>query len=1087
MARNLTVGMRLQADFAEGLKRLDELEAQLARLRKAGGAQTGADGMSALAANAQAAATATRGLTQSATAAAGAQGKLADQAGKTSATRVKGLADANRQAERAAAAAAKAQERLNRQAGATPRPGTGAGAGASTRGRNTYGRTAGEQAQAMRQLPAQVTDIVTGLASGQSPLMVLIQQGGQLRDSFGGVVPAARALLGAISPTVVAVGGLAAAAGAVAVGMYQASEATNDFNRAVELTGNRAGVTSGSITELAAAAAGASQQTVGATNEIATRLVATGEYGSAVVGKLTHVIAQFAKKTDQDMEDVAEVLDKAFRDPAKGAAELNRTLNFLSYEQLKYIDTLQKQGQTEQAQLALADALNAKLGTMQVHLNSVTGWWDKVTTSAANAWHAMFAPQTDASQLENLRRNLAGARDTLATAEPDSAIAAGARSQVALLQYQISLIEGKARAESDAAAEAERNKARERERIQLLGEYDKIADGLRTKEEKRAAAMEVLDKALKRNIISQVEYNRLAGIAARQYADKAGAEKQSNAYAQQQLQLTKDIEASRSKLAAVQAGITVEEGRSRANLEAWLELNRTALQLQPAQIANLRRMADEADRMAKALADANYVQSLRQRADAVGRTQEQALQAEIAQRDLSPEAQQQAQAEAARLLQRQDAETLKQLNRQYLANSSQVVAAASAQAEAQYGELLTRLVARGDEAGAALIRKLINLDLARAELQALQQQIDQVMGAQSRGQADIDLNVQTGLTSEIEARRQLVELNARTADEVAKLLPRMRELAQLTGDPAMAAGVDALDQRVRQLRTNTDGLRNAFSQAFEGGLASALEGLAMQTMSLGDAVRGLLSDIAGSMAQWAAQGISNQITTGLMGLFGGGASAAGDAAGAAGSAANTAAVTANTAAQAASTAAITTNATAATVLTPALTTLAGAATAAAAALQAAAAAAASSAGTSAAVGVAGAVAAATGGHITGPGSGTSDSITARLSNNEFVTRAAVVSQPGALQFLHAFNRHGMRALPGFADGGLVTSASMPSYRPTDGPAAGGSTTLQNSLALNLIDDPERIASVLGSPRGEKAFTVMISRNPQKFRQILGVK
>ena len=40
---------------------------------------------------------------------------------------------------------------------------------------------------ALRQLPAQFTDIFTSLAGGQNPLMVLIQQGGQIKDSFGGV------------------------------------------------------------------------------------------------------------------------------------------------------------------------------------------------------------------------------------------------------------------------------------------------------------------------------------------------------------------------------------------------------------------------------------------------------------------------------------------------------------------------------------------------------------------------------------------------------------------------------------------------------------------------------------------------------------------------------------------------------------------------------------------------------------------------------------------------------------------------------------------------------------------------------------
>lgn len=41
--------------------------------------------------------------------------------------------------------------------------------------------------QALRQLPSQFTDIFTSLAGGQNPLMVLIQQGGQIKDSFGGV------------------------------------------------------------------------------------------------------------------------------------------------------------------------------------------------------------------------------------------------------------------------------------------------------------------------------------------------------------------------------------------------------------------------------------------------------------------------------------------------------------------------------------------------------------------------------------------------------------------------------------------------------------------------------------------------------------------------------------------------------------------------------------------------------------------------------------------------------------------------------------------------------------------------------------
>ena len=49
------------------------------------------------------------------------------------------------------------------------------------------GVSSGQTQAALRQLPAQFTDIFTSLAGGQNPLLVLLQQGGQIKDSFGGI------------------------------------------------------------------------------------------------------------------------------------------------------------------------------------------------------------------------------------------------------------------------------------------------------------------------------------------------------------------------------------------------------------------------------------------------------------------------------------------------------------------------------------------------------------------------------------------------------------------------------------------------------------------------------------------------------------------------------------------------------------------------------------------------------------------------------------------------------------------------------------------------------------------------------------
>lgn len=76
----------------------------------------------------------------------------------------------------------------------------------------------------------------------------------------------------------------------------------------------------------------------------------------------------------------------------------------------------------------------------------------------------------------------------------------------------------------------------------------------------------------------------------------------------------------------------------------------------------------------------------------------------------------------------------------------------------------------------------------------------------------------------------------------------------------------------------------------------------------------------------------------------------------------------------------------------------------------------------------GGVGAAGGGLIRGPGTSTSDSIPARLSDYEYVVRSAVVRQPGVLEFLQDLNQFGMQAvrrrgLRQFAEGGLVEVAA----------------------------------------------------------------
>jgi hypothetical protein len=117
---------------------------------------------------------------------------------------------------------------------------------------------------------------------------------------------------------------------------------------------------------------------------------------------------------------------------------------------------------------------------------------------------------------------------------------------------------------------------------------------------------------------------------------------------------------------------------------------------------------------------------------------------------------------------------------------------------------------------------------------------------------------------------------------------------------------------------------------------------------------------------------------------------------------------------------------------------------------------------------------ASGGHIRGAGTGTSDSIPARLSDGEFVVNAKSTAQPGVLPILAAINSgslkgvNGPTRVPAFAAGGQVGGRAM-----------GTSNKIVNVL------DPSLLGDHLATSAGESAVLNVISRNPSRVRSDIG--
>ncbi len=169
---------------------------------------------------------------------------------------------------------------------------------------NKTGQSAAQTAFAMRMIPAQMTDIVVGLSTGQSPFMVLMQQGGQLKDMFGGIIPAIKGVttyvMGLVNPYTVA-------AGAVGLLTYAVYQNRLEIEAATKIATTSLGANGDAAERLALNMVAISDKTGLAIEEVGNMFIATNDGASEAVNKLIDVGYSY----DEARQKVSQYKDSA--------------------------------------------------------------------------------------------------------------------------------------------------------------------------------------------------------------------------------------------------------------------------------------------------------------------------------------------------------------------------------------------------------------------------------------------------------------------------------------------------------------------------------------------------------------------------------------------------------------------------------------------------------------------------------------------------------------------------------------------------------------------------------------------------------
>ncbi len=254
---------------------------------------------------------------------------------------------------------------------------------------NAYGMSAKQTAAALRQVPAQLTDIVVGLSSGQRPLTVLLQQGGQLKDVFGGIGPAARALgsslLGLVNPYTVA----AAAVGVLGYAYYEGQKQAFEFQKAIALTGNAAGVTADQLTGMAVRIDGFAGTQRNAAR-VLTQIAATGRVAGGELENVANAAIQLDRIAGVAIEDTIRNFTALGEKPTEASRKLNEQYHYLNAASLERIKSLEQEGRAAEAaalaQNQFADAGLKRAKDLEDHLGTLP----KLTRAAGEAFGEMW-------------------------------------------------------------------------------------------------------------------------------------------------------------------------------------------------------------------------------------------------------------------------------------------------------------------------------------------------------------------------------------------------------------------------------------------------------------------------------------------------------------------------------------------------------------------------------------------------------------------------------------------------------------------------------------------------------------------------
>jgi len=343
-------------------------------------------------------------------------------------------------------------------------------------------------ARRITQLSPQISDIVTQAMSGTNPFTILVQQGPQIADIWGGIPT----VLAKVPPHVYAIGaaflvlGTAAALTASRLSEISAQARTLDSigrtlnpqvaGMAKELRGLTLAMTTEGVSR-------------GDAMKAVEQLARTKVLQAELYASIASVTPDVANALGTDAPGAAKELAEAFSTGANGVRDLDDKLRFLSPAMLKTIELMDRSGNRMGAmRLAMRELTKTYEGEALKQMSA----WERMTTAMGNAWDALWEKIAASPQAQAFMRDFANVADMITRAlRGTGTAAAGAASGIKATTAEVQALSGEIfRLQKEAnAAQAEG--------FRLLDAGDPAADAVLDRAADLASQMQAAQAKLK--------------------------------------------------------------------------------------------------------------------------------------------------------------------------------------------------------------------------------------------------------------------------------------------------------------------------------------------------------------------------------------------------------------------------------------------------------------------------------------------------------------------------------------------------------------------------------------------------------------